>query len=72
MPAILSFPMSRPDLSPVSVKNLVDLYGKDELIYLGPDEQVSACPTLYDAVVCAVRCCCLVVCAAMCCELCQN
>ena len=24
----------------VSVKNLVDLYGKDELIYLGPDEQV--------------------------------
>ena len=24
-----------------SVKNLVDLYGKDELIYLGPDEQVS-------------------------------
>ena len=23
-----------------SVKNLVDLYGKDELIYLGPDEQV--------------------------------
>jgi hypothetical protein len=22
------------------VKNLVDLYGKDELIYLGPDEQV--------------------------------
>ena len=25
----------------LSVKNLVDLYGKDELIYLGPDEQVS-------------------------------
>eukprot|EP00596_Hydrurales_sp_CCMP1899_P000433 CAMPEP_0119043108 /NCGR_PEP_ID=MMETSP1177-20130426/17647_1 /TAXON_ID=2985 /ORGANISM="Ochromonas sp, Strain CCMP1899" /LENGTH=989 /DNA_ID=CAMNT_0007010475 /DNA_START=132 /DNA_END=3098 /DNA_ORIENTATION=- len=25
-----------------SVKNLVDLYGKDELIYLGPDEQVIA------------------------------
>jgi hypothetical protein len=24
----------------ISVKNLVDLYGKDELIYLGPDEQV--------------------------------
>ena len=24
----------------LSVKNLVDLYGKDELIYLGPDEQV--------------------------------
>ena len=23
-----------------SVKNLVDLYGKDELIYLGPDEQI--------------------------------
>jgi hypothetical protein len=23
-----------------SVKNLVDLYGKNELIYLGPDEQV--------------------------------
>ena len=22
------------------MKNLVDLYGKDELIYLGPDEQV--------------------------------
>jgi hypothetical protein len=41
------------------VKNLVDLYGKDELIYLGPDEQVSSHTVLYDQVVlcCAVlRC----------------
>jgi hypothetical protein len=29
-----------------SVKNLVDLYGKDELIYLGPDEQVTRSPYL--------------------------
>jgi hypothetical protein len=35
----------------VSVKNLVDLYGKDELIYLGPDEQVSAHTVLrYDMI----------------------
>jgi hypothetical protein len=35
----------------VSVKNLVDLYGKDELIYLGPDEQVSAHTVLrYDVI----------------------
>ena len=27
-----------------SLKNVVDLYGKDELIYLGPDEQVADSP----------------------------
>ena len=40
-PSLHSF-SSFPSLSASSVKNLVDLYGKDELIYLGPDEQVSA------------------------------
>ena len=30
------------------MKNLVDYYGKDELIYLGPDEQVCGMGVLAD------------------------